>query len=131
MRKIIALLAIFAPGGFCLAGNDISFPNFDSNKTCNDAFSPSGTYPSWQLLKICLRSEQRNYNMSRIAWEYLSVRSAQDCDRQLAESIQKAHKTRKFRYDGLVDPYTELWLCIGRKMREEEAQAQPKGVEKW
>lgn len=131
MRMVMITLAMGLSVSLVRAENEYAFPDYDSNKTCNEVFAESGTYPSKTLLKICLHSEQRNYNMSRTAWEYLSTQSAQYCSSRVQDSIQKARKNHKFRYAGLVDPYTELWICVDKKMHDEAAQDRPKPVEKW
>jgi hypothetical protein len=130
MRKAIVFVTILVASP-ASAQNVMPLPNFDSEKTCREAFGPTGTRPNGHLLKTCLESEQKNYNLSRIAWEYLSQASAQLCNDHVKQAMARAQATRKFNYPGLVDPYTELWLCVSKRMKVDEAQRPPKQFQKW
>jgi hypothetical protein len=130
MRKLMVLLTLFAPAP-AWAENGVRMPDFNSDETCHSAFAPKGTRPNSALLKICVQSEQKNYNLARTAWDYLSSDAAQFCDAQHKAAMERARAIRKYNYPGLVDPYTELWLCVNKRMKAEEAKAPLKPFQKW
>jgi hypothetical protein len=129
MRRLVIFLSLFAvaPAGAANA----PMPDFDSGKTCQDVFGQKGTRPSAHLLKICLQSEQKHYNLSRTGWEYLTDESAHFCETHVDGAIIRARAIRRYNYPGLVDPYTELWLCVSKRMKLEEAKQPPKPFQKW
>jgi hypothetical protein len=128
MRKLMAFLIILASAPATAA---VQMPDFNPDKTCHEAFGEKGTRPSGRLLRICLESEQKHYNLSRTAWEYLTEDSAQACDAQVKRAIGRAHVVRRFNYPGLVDPYAELWLCVDKRLKAEDAHRPPKPFQKW
>jgi hypothetical protein len=131
MRIFSALFVMCLLAGDCWAEDRVEIPSFDSNRSCNAAFGQDGVHRSALLLKICLRSEQKSYNLSRAAWDYISPETTRLCDERVKRASLRARAIRKFGYEGLVDPYTELWQCVEMQMRVEESRAPAKAVEKW
>ncbi len=114
-----------------LAENTVPMPEYDSDKICREIFASKAPNQRSDLLKECLESEQRHYNLSRVVWDYLTPDSAQFCVDNMKRVQTNAEHVRIMNYQGLPNPYTQLWSCISLRMKIDEAKRPPRPFQKW